>query len=282
MEITTTSVIKDLQVNLDLLVINVQKNLISQICNDFPDSGLDISILCKKYIEHSYEDHKDIVPPTESHKEVPKEIVAPKEISTRCLCIKKDGKQCAKKKSSKKEHDLRFCALHNKSKPSDDKILPEEDSGKELVKPKTKSKITTVEVSPEGILHDQVQKEINTILSEPEPEKMTEPEKVPEEIVSEPTDEIVLEQDNNGYCFDSKGNVYDIETQDIIGKKNLKNGDVELFDKDDIDDINSVAVYLDDEGDYVNPDNGDIYDGDTSEKIGKKDLQTNKKTFFNK
>ena len=104
----------------------------------------------------------------------------------RCQALKRDGIQCSKKRSTKEGHDDTLCSLHNRYKPEKRFSGTQED---------------TKPVEPEQPV-EQIKKE----------------EKKYEEV------EISVEQDKEGDYVDKEGNIYDIETSEIIGKKDLKTG----------------------------------------------------------
>lgn len=130
---------------------------------------------------------------------VPRQPKAPKKNSSaepheRCLALKKDETQCTKKVSAKTEDNVDYCTLHNKYKP--DNSLERAQSGtiddkEPVVKKGKKDQPSNPDVY------------IDTTRAEPQ---------------NEPT-EIAVNEDEDGHYVDQNGNIYDLDTQDVIGQK---------------------------------------------------------------
>ena len=232
-------------------------NFIAQFSEDNPEFRIDLKTAYEKYTVHlpNKEEH------TES-KTAGKEMVNQMRArrtrnipppSERCLCIKKDGMQCTKRRTDTSDQNNIFCTVHNKYLPDSDKIITEDKSGTLDVAPppkpkgkrgrkpknpgaKNKGKKTEFPVE----IDTSVKSNLHSFMGSD-----TEPQ------------EIIVKEDENGNLVDPDGNIFDLNTQQITGTKDLKTGDITWLNQES-DQSDQVGDQVSDQvGDQVGDHVGD-------------------------
>lgn len=172
-------------------------SFMQKLCADHPSAGLNPVELEKKYVNMKFQSARPSglnqvsqqVASLSKPKAGGKRQMKLPESHERCLALKKDDTQCTKKRTDKAGMDTDLCALHNTHTPS---------------KRLGASSPTTIPAPAASQAAAPVQEE-------------------PEE------ESIEVTVDAEGNYVDAKGNVYDMNTQAVVGKKDLSTGVITKF-----------------------------------------------------
>ncbi len=147
-----------------------------------------------------------------------------------CQALKKDGNRCTKPCSDVETDDKTLCKLHNRHKINAAKKTTDvkEEKIKKTKVEKTKvEKTKKTEATKEGSTKKKTKKTKKVVTKgKDEIEKIPEEAKdivaKNEEVKDEDEDEIHVAKDEEDDFIDIEGNIYNLDTEEIIGKKNMK------------------------------------------------------------